>query len=128
METESLVVVVDDDEKICRALQRVLATAGRRVGTFTTARADLAEQDTMEPACLVIDIMIPDVDGLTMLSESRSTGLETPAVFITGTADLETGVKAMKLGAFDLLEKPLDEGILLATITAAIEHGHHQRQ
>ena len=102
METEPLVVVVDDDERICRAVQRVLINGGYRVRTFTTAQSYLAEQDAMEPACLVIDIKIPDLDGLTMLRESRAAGLETPAVFITGSADLDAAVKAMKLGAFDL--------------------------
>jgi FixJ family two-component response regulator len=127
MDTESLVVVVDDDEWICRALQRVLTTAGYRARTFTSARAYLAEQDAMEPACLILDIMIPDLDGLTTLRESRSTGAEIPAIFITGTADLDAGVKAMKTGAFDLLEKPLDETVLIAAIENALRFGREQR-
>src|SRR5438270_802564 len=128
IDTESLVVVVDDDEWICRALHRVLTTAGYRARTFTSARAYLAEQDAMEPACLILDIMILDLDGLTTLSESRSTGAEIPAIFITGTADLDAGVKAMKTGAFDLLEKPLDEVVLLAAIENALHHGQEQRK
>lgn len=127
METDSLIVVVDDDELICRALQRVLVTSGYRVRTFTSARAFLAEQGAMDPACLVLDIKIPEIDGLTTLRESRSTGLEIPAIFITGSGDLEAGVTAMKLGAFDLLEKPLDEAALLEAIDAAIRHGHQER-
>src|SRR6478735_9528900 len=127
METEPLIVVVDDDERICRAIQRVLINGGYRVRTFTTAQSYLAEQESMEPACLVIDIKIPDLDGLAMLRESRAAGLETPAVFITGSADLDAAVKAMKLGAFDLLEKPLDDSALLMAIEGAIQHGEHQR-
>ena len=127
METESLVVVVDDDERICRAVQRVLTEGGYRVRTFTSAASYLAEQDTMEPACLVIDIKIPDLDGLTMLRESRAAGLETPAVFITGSADLDAAVKAMKLGAFDLLEKPLDDHVLLSAVNSATQRDAEQR-
>jgi len=127
VETEPLVVVVDDDERICRAVQRVLITGGYRVRTFTTAQSYLSEQDAMEPACLVIDIKIPDLDGITMLRESRAAGLETPAVFITGSADLDAAVKAMKLGAFDLLEKPLDDHVLLTTVNNATQRDAEQR-
>ena len=127
METEALVVVVDDDERICRAVQRVLIGAGYRVRTFTTAMSYLAEQDGMEPACLIVDIKIPGIDGLTMLRESRAAGVETPAIFITGSADLDAAVKAMKLGAFDLLEKPLDEGVLLTAVQKAIQYGAAKR-
>jgi len=127
METEPLIVVVDDDERICRAIQRVLINGGYRVRTFTTAQSYLAEQESMEPACLVIDIKIPDLDGLAMLRESRAAGLETPAVFITGSADLDAAVKAMKLGAFDLLEKPLDDHVLLSTVNNATRRDAEQR-
>ena len=127
MESEGLVVIVDDDERICRAVQRMLINTGYRVRTFTSAKAYLAEQEGMEPSCLVVDIKIPDIDGLSMLRESRAAGVETPAVFITGSADLDAAVKAMKLGAFDLLEKPLDESALLMAIEGAIQHGEHQR-
>jgi len=127
METEPLIVVVDDDERICRAIQRVLINGGYRVRTFTTAQSYLAGQESMEPACLVIDIKIPDLDGLAMLRESRAAGLETPAVFITGSADLDAAVKAMKLGAFDLLEKPLDDHVLLSTVNNATRRDAEQR-
>lgn len=127
METEPLIVVVDDDERICRAIQRVLINSGYRVRTFTTALSYLAEQESMEPSCMIVDIKIPDVDGLTMFRQSREAGVETPAIFITGSADLDAAVKAMKLGAFDLLEKPLDEHTLLTAVRAAITHGAQQR-
>jgi FixJ family two-component response regulator len=127
MENDALVVVVDDDDRICRAVQRTLINAGYRARTFNTARGYLAEQDGMEPSCLVIDIKIPDLDGLTMLRESRASGPDTPAVFITGSADLDAAVKAMKLGAYDLLEKPIDEQALLDAIDGAIRHGTHER-
>src|SRR4051794_14034738 len=77
MENDALVVVVDDDDGICRAVQRTLINAGYRARTFNTARGYLAEQEGMEPSCLIIDIKIPDLDGLTMLRESRAAGPET---------------------------------------------------
>lgn len=127
MEQDSLVVVVDDDERICRSVERVLVNDGFRVRTFPSARGYLAEQSWLEPDCLIIDIRLSDADGVTMLRDSRAAGLETPAIFITGTADLTTAVKAMKLGAIDLLEKPLDEGTLLDAVHHAIEVGRELR-
>lgn len=127
MTTESLVVVVDDDEKICRAVERVLVCAGYRVRTFTSAADYIAESETMEPACLVVDIKMPDVDGITLVNESRSTALEVPSVFITGSKDVDAAVRAMKAGASDLLEKPLDEASLLAAIARATQLGTQQR-
>src|SRR5256885_9661995 len=107
MENDALVVVVDDDDGICRAVQRTLINAGYRARTFNTARGYLAEQEGMEPSCLIIDIKIPDLDGLAMLRESRAAGPETPAGFITGSADPEPALKAKKLCALHLVQKPI---------------------
>ena len=127
MTNDQLIVVIDDDEKICRAVQRVLLCAGYRVRTFTSPRDYLAEHETMEPACMVLDIKMPDVDGITLLRQGRSEGVEIPAVFITGSRDVDAAVRAMKAGASDLLEKPLDEAALLAAIANATRIGTHQR-
>jgi FixJ family two-component response regulator len=124
---EQLIVVVDDDERVCRAVERVLLCDGYRVRTFTSARAFLEHQDSMEPACMLIDVKMPDVDGLTMLLESRTAGVDAPAVFITGSADVDAIVRAMKAGASDLLEKPLDEEILLTAIRNATRVGDETR-
>ena len=127
MTNDQLIVVVDDDEKVCRSIQRILALAGYRVRTFTSARDYLAEQETMEPACLVVDIKMPDIDGITLIRDGRLAGVEIPAVFITGSRDVDAAVRAMKAGASDLLEKPLDEAALLAAIANATTVGAHQR-
>ena len=125
MEHEPLIVVVDDDARICRAIERVLIANGyHHVRTFPSARHYLSEQSWLEPDCLIIDIRLTDIDGMAMLSESRAAGLETPAIFITGSADVATAVEAMKLGAIDLLEKPLDERTLLASVDHALHVGH----
>lgn len=124
---DQLIVVIDDDEKICRSIQRVLLLAGYRVRTFTSPRDYLAEEETMEPACLVVDIKMPDIDGITLIREGRLAGVEIPAVFITGSRDVDAAVRAMKAGASDLLEKPLDEAALLTAIANATKAGAHQR-
>jgi FixJ family two-component response regulator len=128
MDHEALVVVVDDDERICRALERVLTGAGYRVRTFTNPRRYIAEQSWLEPDCLIIDIRLSDLDGVAIYREGRAAGIETPAIFITGSADLDAAVKAMKLGAVDLLEKPLDESVLLESVDHAIQVGNELRE
>jgi FixJ family two-component response regulator len=128
MEHEPLIVVVDDDARICRAIERVLINGGyHHVRTFPSARHYLAEQSWLEPDCLIIDVRLSDIDGIAMLIESRAAGLETPAIFITGSADVATAVEAMKLGAIDLLEKPLDERTLLASVDHALHVGYEVR-
>jgi FixJ family two-component response regulator len=127
MEMHPLVVVVDDDECVCRAMERLLHTVGYRVRTFTSPREYLAERESIEPACVVIDIKMPELDGLTMLAESRATGFDVPAVFVTGSTDVHAAVDAMKAGAVDLLEKPLDDSTLLTAVHAAIAWGEQQR-
>jgi FixJ family two-component response regulator len=118
---QSTIVVVDDDEGTCRALARSLSCNGYRVRTYTRARDYLADRDQVDPACVVADINMPDLDGLSMYQEERSEGYEVPTVFVTGCVDVRTAVRAMKDGALDLLEKPVDESVLLATIQAAME-------
>src|SRR5258705_8494461 len=118
---QSTIVVVDDDEGTCRALARSLSCNGYRVRTYTRARDYLAGRDQVDPGCVVADINMPDLDGLSLYQEERSEGHEVPTVFVPGCLDVRTAVRAMKDGALDLLEKPVDESVLLATIQAAME-------
>ena len=127
MSNDPFIVVIDDDQRICDAIQRLLISANYRVRTFTSARTYLGEHDTLEPDCMIVDIKMPDVDGLTMLLESRASGVEIPAVFITGSADVDAAVRAMKAGASDLLEKPLDDEKLLSALQRALSSGEAHR-
>ena len=127
METRPLVVVVDDDQSVCRAIERSLEIDGCRVKSFTSSREFLAEHESVEPACMVIDIKMPELDGLTMLTMCRAGGDETPAVFITGSSDVHAAVSAMKAGAVDLLEKPLDDETLRNAVNAAVTRGQLRR-
>lgn len=126
MATDELIVVVDDDERVCRAIERLLSSEGYRVRTFTRARAYLAAYEQSGPACVVVDIGMPEMDGLSLLLESRATGFEVPAVFITGSAGVETAVRVMKEGASDLLAKPFDDDTLLAAIRHAVADGEQR--
>jgi FixJ family two-component response regulator len=115
------VVVVDDDEAMCRALERSLVGHGFRVRSFTSARRYLDERDSIDPQCVLADINMPELDGVGMRRMERERGNDVPTVFITGQVDVPTAVRAMKEGALDLLEKPVEEAVLLWAVRRAID-------
>jgi FixJ family two-component response regulator len=116
-----VVVVVDDDVAMCKALERSLTSHGFRVRTFTSARHYLSERDTVDPQCILADINMPELDGVGMRRIEREEGRDVPTVFITGRVDIPTAVRAMKEGALDLLEKPVEEAVLIWTVRRAID-------
>jgi FixJ family two-component response regulator len=115
------VVVVDDDEPMCKALERSLRGHGFRVRTYTSARSYLDERDAVDAQCVVADINMPGLDGVGMRRAEREQGHDVPTVFISGHVDVSTAVRAMKEGALDLLEKPVDESLLIWTVQRAID-------
>jgi FixJ family two-component response regulator len=118
--TRPTVAIIDDDEPMCKALQRSLQGHGFRVRSFTSAREYLSERDSFDPQCIVADINMPELDGVGMHRIEREQGHDVPTVFITGRVDVRTAVIAMKEGALDLLEKPVDEAVLIWTVQRAI--------
>src|SRR5262249_5488840 len=123
-----LVAVIDDDEATCRAVARFLGAEGYRVRTYTTAREYLDETDVASPACVLVDIRMPVVDGLELIRTMRDAGGDVPAVFMTGSGDIPTVVEAMKEGALDLLAKPFSAETLSAAIAAATDSGRKIRE
>src|SRR5215831_21072233 len=122
-----LVAVIDDDEATCRAVARFLGTEGYRVRTYTTAREYLDETDAASPACVLVDIRMPGLDGLDLIRTMRGDGGEVPTVFMTGTGDIPTVVEAMKEGALDLLAKPFSATTLSTAIASATDSGRRMR-
>src|SRR5262245_39495565 len=126
-----LVVVVDDDEAICRSVARMLGAEGYRVRSYTTARDYLDARDEATPSCALVDIRMPDVDGLALMRALRGSGSEVPTVFMTGIGHIPTVVEAMKEGAVDLLAKPFTAEDLAAAVARATESDrrtHDDRQ
>ena len=122
------VFIVDDDPAVLAAIGRLLRTAGYRVSTFDSASRFLAEHDPDAPGCALVDIHMLGVDGLSLQQELSSRGETRPVVFITGSDDVLTGVKAMKSGAFDYLLKPINAGDLIAVIDVALQADELTRQ
>ncbi|HEY9229602.1 MAG TPA: response regulator, partial [Gemmatimonadaceae bacterium] len=127
LDDSPLVAVIDDDEATCRAVARCLTADGYRVRTYTTAREYLEETDAASPACLLVDIRMPDLDGLTLFRTMRDGGGDVPAVFMTGTGDVSTVVEAMKEGALDLLAKPFSADALRVAIARATDSSRQLR-
>ena len=118
---QQLIVIIDDDDSICRALTRLLRAQGFRVRTYSTPHAYLDESDALSPSCALIDIRMPDIDGLSLLHLIRRNGIEVPVVFMTAVGDIRTIVGAMKEGAIDLLPKPFTAEQLNSAINRAIQ-------
>jgi FixJ family two-component response regulator len=116
----SLVFVVDDDLSVRRAVARVLRAEGYEVEAFASAAELLAHPTERRPACIVLDVCMPDVDGLTLQGRLHDAEDPTAIVFLSGRGDVPTATRAMKAGAVDFLEKPVRARGLLAAVGAAV--------
>jgi len=115
-----IIYIVDDDVSVCRALSLLLKSHGFKVETFMVAADFLAFKHLKLPSCLVLDIQLPDMNGLALQDAMAARQLAIPIVFITGHGDIPMSVKGMKAGAIDFLPKPFTEKKLLNAITQAI--------
>jgi two-component system response regulator FixJ len=122
MGAEDVVHVVDDDESLRRALRRLLLSAGYNAVTYATAAAFIEAAPRLS-GCLLLDLRMPDMDGLEVQARLVALGVRVPVIVITGHGDVPTAVQAMKAGALDFIEKPIDEDRLLAAIAAALQEG-----
>ncbi|HEX2167406.1 MAG TPA: response regulator [Longimicrobiales bacterium] len=115
------VLVVDDDARVRIALERLIGSAGYEVQTFGSATELLDAWHDPGPACVLLDVRLPDLDGLELHRRLQKLGVYLPVIFMTGYADIPTSVRAMKAGAFDFLTKPVETGVLMRTIRDALE-------
>lgn len=116
-----MVFVVDDDHMVRVSLQRLIRSEGFSVATFDSAKEFLQNALPNCPACLVLDVKLPDLNGLDLQHELAAADINIPIVFITGHGDIPMSVKAMKAGAVGFLTKPFSEQDLLNSINEAIE-------
>ncbi len=114
-----VVFVVDDDARVREALSSLLASAGLEVAVFASATEFLNADKPDAAACLVLDLELPDINGLELQKELAEREAP-PIVFITGHGDIPSSVKAMKAGAIEFLSKPFGEEELLRAIDAAL--------
>ena len=120
-QTEAIVYVVDDDVSVRESLELLIASAGWRVRTFASAQEFLGHPRGAVPCCLVLDVALPDLNGLELQRRIAADHTELPIVFITGHGDVPMSVRAMKAGAIEFLTKPFNDEALLTAIRTAVQ-------
>jgi FixJ family two-component response regulator len=113
------VFLVDDDASVLGSLSSLLRSVGYRIVTFSSAVEFLALEDESVPGCAILDVFMPDLDGLQLQATLAARGGQRPVIFITGRGDVPTSVRAMKAGAVDFLTKPVHGDDLLAAVARA---------
>ena len=127
MSGEPVVYLLDDEPEMRKALTRLLRAQGLAVRSFASARELLAQAPPRGPACLVLDVAMPEMDGLQVQEQLRGRGVDLPIVFLTGRGDIPMSVRALKAGAEDFLTKPVDGADLLRAIRAALQRSADRR-
>ena len=123
----AVVHVVDDDASLRGALQGLFDTIGLDSRTYGTARDFLATTLVDTPGCVVVDIRLPDMNGLDFQAQLTHLGVRLPVVMMTAYGDIPMSVRAMKHGAVDFLAKPFNDQDMLDAVTAAIERDRQRR-
>src|SRR6476659_7023627 len=115
-----IVFVVDDDISIRESLELLIRCVGWVPEGFASATEFLARPRTIAPSCLLLDVNLPDLNGLDLQKRVATDRMDMPIIFITGYGDIPMTVQAMKAGAFEFLTKPFDDEVLLTAIRQAI--------
>ena len=121
MHGNATVFVVDDDVSVRESLEGLIEVAGWTARTFASAEAFLNAPAASGPSCLVLDVGLPDLNGLDLQALIAGDRIEMPIIFITGYGDIPMTVRAMKAGAMEFLTKPFGEGELLEAISSALD-------
>jgi two-component system response regulator FixJ len=118
---QPVVYLVDDDNIVRKAIALSLGQAGLKVKDYGSARTFLEEYQEAEAGCLVLDLRMPDMDGLALQQILNDKDSDIPVIFISGDGDIPTSVNAIKRGAVDFLEKPFTREVLLNRVEEALE-------
>ena len=126
--SDTHILVVDDEPDICTLVQEILQDEGYQVSTAKDAAMARASKREQRPDLILLDIWMPDVDGISLLKEwSDSASLDAPVIMMSGHGTVETAVEATRLGAYDFIEKPLSMTRLLQTVKQALEQSGRPR-
>ena len=120
-DAEPRVFIVDDDLSVRQSLEGLIESAGWRTQSFASAEAFLTQPIEAAPSCLILDVSLPDINGLELQKRIAPDRLSMPIIFITAHANISMSVQAMKAGAVEFLTKPFNAETLLAAVRSAIE-------
>lgn len=118
------IFVVDDDDSVRQSLSRLLRSAGWEVEALASAGDLLARAPLNGPGCIILDVHMPDMNGLELQERMSKAGISLPVVFLTGQGDISMSVRAMKHGAVDFLVKPVEEEALFQALDQALARHH----
>ena len=122
------VFIVDDDQSVRTALARLMRSASLHAETFASAKEFLQREHPDGPGCMVLDLSMPGSTGLELQQDMAAADIDLPIVFLTGHGSVPSSVKALKSGAVDFLEKPVDDDRLLSAIKHAVEQSVRTRR
>lgn len=125
---EPCVYVVDDDRSVLNGFSRLLSSAGYQVKAFDSPQEFLRQHDPQLPGCVLLDIGMSELDGLSLQARLSEEECRRTVIFITARDDARTGVFAMKAGAFDYLTKPVRDTTLLSSVAAAVDFDQQARR
>jgi two-component system response regulator FixJ len=123
MAAERVIYVVDDDPAIRRSLERLLDTVGFQVASYATPKAFLGVAGDLPVGCALLDLRMPEMDGLQVQAHLLRINPDLPVIVMTGQGDVQAAVRAMKAGAVDFIEKPYSDDALIAAIESALKGG-----
>jgi len=126
--TTPTIYLVDDDEKVLTALSRVLSGTGYPVSRHSSAEDFLRCHDPGIPGCVIIDLLLPGMDGFDIQQKLSTESGNRPVIFLTGRGDIPASVRAMKAGAVDFLTKPVMASVLLSAVAQALERDERERE
>ena len=126
--TRSRIYLIDDEQPVRAALAEMLRVFGYDVETFASAEDFLGKFDDSCPGCVVADVRMPGMDGIELVRELERRGSVIPTVVITGHGDVPMAVEAIKAGAEDFIEKPIDDRALVAAINRGIDRCHERQR
>lgn len=121
MTDKKLIHIVDDEDTIRRSVSFMLKTSGYQVETWSSGQAFLKEVKHAEHGCILLDVRMPEIDGLEVQRMLAERGVTMPIVIMTGHGDISIAIRAMKGGAVDFLEKPFEKAVLIGAIEEAFQ-------
>lgn len=119
---QQTVFIVDDDDDLREALSLLMRSVGMKSQTFASAKEFLHQLDPEDSGCLILDIRMPGMTGMELQAELHKRRIRIPIVFLTGHGDVPLAVTAMKEGAFDFIQKPLDAHRLVISVMKALKN------
>lgn len=125
-DTVSTAYIIDDDRMARDSLKWLIESAGLPVSVYESGLTFLEQVNTSMMGCVLLDVRMPDINGMELHTKLQQRGITLPVILVTGHADVAMAVRAMKAGAYDLIEKPYNDALMLERVQSAITYNQDQ--